>query len=573
MGGSLKNSLFTVTFSFLFIVMASPGGALVAAGQQESSSIPSLGQAQGLIQQGKFKEAVEALGKITAAHPKNPGAWLLLGFALQKTGQLDRALEANLKAADFASVAPQANYNAACICALKGEKDRAFTFLEKVKASGKVDMNQIRADSDLKSLRDDPRFQKLLPSSADFADPFVEKVRIIHEWDGESAGGQFGWIARNVGDVDGDGSNDLATSAPSLTTDGPNAGKIYVYSGKSGALLWEKSGHAKDQLGLGIEAAGDTNKDGIPDVIAGAPGRDEAYVYSGKDGTLLLTLKGENKGDFFGREVKDLGDVNGDGHDDVFVGAPRAATKGKGAGRAYIFSGSDGTVLLKLDGEAAGDGFGSAAAGLFDGKFSFLVIGAAQGGPDHKGRVSVYTGWKPKLKFTINSDDTGFRLGAMFVSVVGDVDADGTPDIYASDWPNTAKGRTTGRIYVYSGADGHKLYTFTGENAGDGFGIGPADAGDVNGDGHADLIVGAWRFSGAAPVGGKAYLYSGKDGSLLRAYTCKVQGDTFGFDATGMGDVDGDGSIDFLITSAWSSIHGYRSGRMFLISGEGIKKP
>jgi hypothetical protein len=88
----------------------------------------------------------------------------------------------------------------------------------------------------------------------------------------------------------------------------------------------------------------------------------------------------------------------------------------------------------------------------------------------------------------------------------------------------------------------------------------------VDGDGRADLIVGAWQYGGAAVSGGRASLYSGKDGRLVKTYTCKVPGDTFGFDAVGMGDVDGDGTLDLLITSAWSGIHGYRSGRVFLIS-------
>ena len=92
--------------------------------------------------------------------------------------------------------------------------------------------------------------------------------------------------------------------------------------------------------------------------------------------------------------------------------------------------------------------------------------------------------------FVIESDDKGVRLGGMFVSVVGDVDGDGTRDIYASDWAHGALGPTTGRVYVHSGSTGERLLTLTGESAGDGFGIGPADAGDVNADGYPDLIVG-----------------------------------------------------------------------------------
>jgi hypothetical protein len=90
----------------------------------------------------------------------------------------------------------------------------------------------------------------------------------------------------------------------------------------------------------------------------------------------------------------------------------------------------------------------------------------------------------------------------------------------------------------------------------------------VNRDGFDDLVIGAWQYAAAAPSGGKVYLYSGKDGSLLRTITGRVPGETLGFDATGAGDVDGDGVIDLLLTSSWSNVNGFRSGRMFIISGK-----
>ena len=71
---------------------------------------------------------------------------------------------------------------------------------------------------------------------------------------------------------------------------------------------------------------------------------------------------------------------------------------------------------------------------------------------------------------------------------------------------------------------------------------------------------------GAAASGGRAYLHSGKDGRLLKTFTCRIPGDTFGFDANEIGDVDGDGTVDLLITSAWSGVRGFQSGRMFVIS-------
>ena len=89
----------------------------------------------------------------------------------------------------------------------------------------------------------------------------------------------------------------------------------------------------------------------------------------------------------------------------------------------------------------------------------------------------------------------------------------------------------------------------------------------MDGDGHDDLVVGAWQNGEHAPSAGKVYVYSGKDGSVLRTLTGTVPGDTFGFDATGMGDVDGDGVPDFVITSAWSDDHGPQTGRTYIISG------
>ncbi|MCW3050918.1 MAG: repeat-containing protein [Chthonomonadales bacterium] len=534
--------------------------------QAVQASPPGAPEALALVQRGDAAGAVKIMEAAVVRQPKSARVWRVLGYAALKAKNLDRALSAYRTSLEIEPGFPAALYNTGVAYALKQDKEQAFHWLEEARATQKMDMTLIQADPDLVSLKEDPRFTALLPKPELFAHPFVETVKVIHEWDGEAMNDQFGWIARNMGDVDGDRIHDVVTSAPTKEIGGANAGRVYLYSTRTGKLLWKVDGQPGDQLGLGVECAGDTNHDGVPDVIAGAPGAGKAYVYSGKDGHPLLTLKAEDRQDVFGAHVAGVGDIDHDGYADVMVGAPGNNAGGAKAGRAYVYSGKDGHLLLTLTGEHAGDGFGSTVAGATDRKHRFLIVGAPGAGPKQAGRTYVYNALSQKPQFVIEADETGSALGNMFVSVAGDLDGDGVPDIYASDFGNSAKGPATGRIYLRSGKDGHPLLTLTGETAGEGFGIGRADAGDVDHDGHDDLIVGAWQYAGAAVSGGRATLYSGKDGHVLNTYTCRVPGDTFGFDAVGIGDVDGDGITDLLLTSAWSGIHGYHSGRMFIIS-------
>ncbi len=526
---------------------------------------PTLAAAVARMQTSDFAGAAVILDAVTKREPKNGRAWRNYGGVLKNLKKYDEAEAAYKTSLEIDPESPVGAYNLAGVYALKSDVAHAFEFLEKAKTFH-ADLTNLPGDADLASLRADPRFTALIPKPADFAHPFVEPVKILREWDGEAAEDQFGWIARNLGDVDGDHVNDVVTSAPSAQFGGANSGGFYVYSTRTSQLLWRVDGHANDQLGLGVEGAGDANGDGIPDVIASAPGAGKAYIFSGKDGRTLQTFTAEDAADAFGRHVSGVGDVNHDGFADVIVGAPANKANGPGAGRAYVYSGKDGKLLCTLSGERANDAFGSTVGGFSDKLHTLILVGAPGGGPNHTGRTYVYDGLTGTPKFVIESDDTGRALGAMFISVPGDLDGDGFPDVYASDFVNAAKGVSTGRVYLHSGKDGRRLFTLTGETAGEGFGIGVAGAGDVNADGRADLIIGSWQYSGAAASGGRAYLYSGRDGSLLKTYTCRIPGDTFGFDAVGMGDIDGDGTIDFLITSAWSGIHGHHSGRMFIVS-------
>jgi hypothetical protein len=541
---------------------------LVTTVARAQDTLITLARGNSLLQARNFPEAIKVFTALTAREPGNGRAWHQLGMAYYSTQDYNAALAANLRASEIPSSRPAALYNAGLMYALIGQKDSAFVFLMRAKATGQIDVTQISGDSDAVSLRADPRYQKLFPTAEEYADPFVEPVTILAEWRSEAAGDQFGWIARNAGDLDGDRIADVVTSSPTSGEGGPASGKVYVYSTRTRKLLWSRTGEAGQRLGFVVESAGDVNRDGVPDVVASARGAERAFVFSGKNGSTLLTLRSPQAGDGFGGPVSDLGDINRDGFDDVIVGAPLDDGGGTDAGKVYIFSGRDGSILQTLTGTQPNGRFGSAVAGGTVNGVTWIVAGAVGAGPRNSGRTFIFSGLETTPRFTIEADSTGVALGGMFVSVVGDVNQDGVADFYSADSPNSARGPRTGRVYIHSGRDGSRLLTLTGDGPGEAFGIGPSDAGDVNRDGYDDLAVGAWQFAGAAPSGGRIYVISGRDGSRLRTITGKVPAETLGFDSTGLGDVNGDGVPDLLVTSAWSSINGLRSGRVYVISGK-----
>ncbi|NKB88976.1 MAG: tetratricopeptide repeat protein [Acidobacteria bacterium] len=458
-----------------------------------------LGPAQAQLAQGNAAGAAELLTEIVESDPEHGRAWLMLGVAKQREGDLDTALSATQRALHIVGSNPQASYRLGLVLGARGDLDAAFKELFAVRDLGTYNLTNIGVDPDASALREDPRWAELFPNKAAYDAPFVEEARILGDWHGDEEGGQFGWIAREIGDVDSDGIRDFTTSAP---TEG-DGGAVYGYSSRTGAELWRVAGDAGASLGSGLEAAGDVDADGVPDVIAGAPTGNYALVISGLSGEVIWRLEAAADNEGLGAQVGDPGDVNGDGHADVVVGAPGADHAAENAGRVYVFSGKDGTVLWTADGSAEGERLGSTVAGGALNGENWIVGGADQG-PGGGGIAYLWSGAVDTPRHLYEPLESATSFGAMFASVPGDVDADGVADSYVSDWGDNTLGGFTGRIYVISGATGDTIHTIAGEAAGDGFGIGPADAGDVDGDGHADLIVGAWQHSSAAPAGGKA---------------------------------------------------------------------
>lgn len=548
-----------------FVLGAACLAAAPAPARAQQAAAPAgVPLAQRLMAASQFDSAARVLEGVVASAPDNGPAWLALGRARRQLGNAAAAAEALQKAHAIPATRRPATLQLFLLAADAGPSDEAARRLGEVRSMG-FDFTTVVGNREVAKLRGDPRFAALFPDPSAFARAFDEKLRVIHEWRGDVVGGEFGWIARGIGDVDGDRVNDVAVSAPANPPPGDGRGEVFAYSGRSGRKLWRQVGDSTARLGFSLEAAGDVNRDGVPDVVAGAPGIGAVLVFSGRDGAELLRLRGDSADQGLGNSASGIGDFNGDGHADIAAGAPGSSASGAATGRAFVFSGKDGTRLLTLDGEAPNGGFGSAVGGA-DGKF--LLVGAVGGGPQQRGRVYVYDRLAATPRFVKDADETGAAFGGMFLSVAGDVNADGTQDIFVSDFPNSAKGPSTGRGYVFSGKDGAPILVATGEVSGEGFGVGAAKTGDVNRDGHDDLVVGAWQHNSKAWSGGRIVVVSGKDGSTLRTMTSTVPGETLGFDAVGIGDVDGDGQIDFLVTSAWSLVNGYRTGRTWVVAGE-----
>lgn len=490
--------------------------------------------------------------------------------ALLTSGDAEGALARFRAASQNPRFAAPASVGAARAAARLGRTDGAFQWLGQAVRSGWGNRAQLRDDADLKTLAEDERYAKVLPPLLEDDDAFAEDVRVIHTWVGETAGEQYGWVTRRVGDLDGDGVCDFASTGPSANG---YRGMAHVVSSKTGKELLRVDGETPgQQLGNSVAGEVDVDGDGVHDVLVGGPGFGQvpgvALVVSGKTGKTIHSLSEGNAGDQYGMKLAGLEDLDGDGHAEVCIGAP-----GLGAGKAVVVSGKTGEKLFDIAGENAGDRFGTSIDGTKKGGHHLVAVGAPAAGETNKGRVYLFDLTKEgaKRRAVYDADETGGQLGLYFVTFFGDVDGDDVPDLYATDFTNSATGPGTGRAYVWSAATGKELYTITGHAPGEGFGTTAAACGDANGDGAADLIIGAWQHGGVAPSAGACYLHSGKDGSLLHTWRCAQAQDTLGFDAIGVGDADGDGNDDFVMSSAWSIVDYGRQGRVFLVAGPKLK--
>ncbi len=363
---------------------------------------------------------------------------------------------------------------------------------------------------------------------------------------GEDASDYAGITVAGLGDVTGDGYDDLAIGATGDDSGGTSAGKVYFITGSGTGNLDLSAAYANfvgestsDGAGAALAGAGDVSGDGKPDILIGSPSRSSSAgrVYlltSVAAGTTDLSvasaiLSGESSTDYAGRTVDNAGDVNGDGYDDILTGAYGDDDGGSSAGAAYIVLGPQ---------------TGSSSLSAADAK----LYGAS------------------------SSDYLGYTVAG-----AGDVNDDGYDDILAGAYGYG----TYGTVYVVYGpiaSDASISSAADFRIDGTSSAIGKVmSGGDLDGDGHSDIVIGNEADSTAASTAGAAWLFLGplSGTSTTTAYAdARITGVSsttyFGISTEFVGAQDGSGAMDLLIGAYGESTGGADAGAAYLFSASGL---
>lgn len=278
-----------------------------------------------------------------------------------------------------------------------------------------------------------------------------------------------------------------------------------------------------------------------------------------------------------GFSVAVLDDVTGDGQQEIVAGAIYSSAAGQppGSGEVFLFSGDSGSPFRDHGGawDFAQLGYDLSVIEDLDGDMvQDLIVGAPttpDALPGQTEAVYVYSGATGSLIFKIDSPEPGTSFGYS-VAAPGDVDGNGTPDILVGApfaHPDSASA-FGGKAYVFSGDDASLLWTGQGSGWLAVFGIRVGRTGDVNDDGHADILVGAPASQGNMNTPGRVFVYSGQDGSVLHQFEIPAPSGEFGR-GLASGFLDGDTVPDFVVGAPSADVTGagMPRGHVYAYSG------
>jgi uncharacterized repeat protein (TIGR01451 family) len=349
-----------------------------------------------------------------------------------------------------------------------------------------------------------------------------------------------------AGDVNGDGYGDVVIGAPGYDNGEVDEGRAYVYQGSAVGLettaAWTvESNQTNSAFGQSVSTAGDVNGDGYADVIVGAYGLKAVFAYVGSAAGLGASPAWIGQGDAgqagssYGWSVATAGDVNGDGYADVIVGAYNAYVGATSVGRAFAYLGSAAGLGASPAWTAEGDqaqayfGCSVATAGDVNGDgYGDVIVGAYgyDNGEISEGRAFAYLGSAVGLGGTpawiAESDQGGAEFG-WSVATAGDVNGDGYADvIVGAHNHDIAPFANEGRAFAYlgsaAGLSTNPAWFADGNQVAARFGHSVATAGDVNGDGFAEVIIGARRIDNPEAEEGAAFVFYGNGGPGLRVW-------------------------------------------------------
>ena len=342
--------------------------------------------------------------------------------------------------------------------------------------------------------------------------------RRLARWEGDIEAGLFGQTALIGPDADADGFRDVIASAPNGRIAGVYRGMVSALSPRSGRVIWRLEGEPYLNFGWHVALLGDIDGDGVEDILAGATATDtpgKAHVLSGRDGSILRTLVSPGVNDLFGWHVSPAGDLDRDGKAEVLVGAPSAKAKGaaSAAGAVFALSVDDGRIVRGWQGAIPDGEFGQVvcALGDLDGDGTDDVgIGAPcrESPAPLPGEASVFSG-RSGARIRHWTGRTSGELYGRMIADAGDIDGDGARDVaIGAPWHGGPGLEKAGRFEVRSGRSGEIIADVAGDRA-DGWLGWHIQAGESLGpDRRRGLVVSALRSAeGGIPAAGAIVIF------------------------------------------------------------------